>query len=58
MYLLLRQGYVLSGITSNENLFRVASLSSSRAISVDLREWGWEIDSRVGCRLNELDIFS
>jgi hypothetical protein len=58
VYLLLRQGNVLRRITSDENLFRVTSLSSSRAVSVDLGEWGREIDSCIGCRLDELDILS
>lgn len=56
VYLPLRHGNVLRRVSGDEDLLRVSTLGSSRAVSVDLRKGRWEVDSRVRCRLDKLDI--
>ena len=58
MYLLFGHGYILWRVSGDEYLFWIASLSTSRAISINLRKRGREVDGRVGCRLDELDVLS
>lgn len=54
----LRQFDVLWCLASNENLLGVPSRGSNGAVSIDLREWWWEVDSCVSSRLDELDVLS
>jgi hypothetical protein len=50
----LRNGF--GALARDEDLLRVSALSIERAVAVRLRE-GWrEVDCRVRCRLNELDV--
>lgn len=57
MYLLLRQCYARRIFSRDEDFFRVSSLSATWTVFVDLREWRREVDSSIGSRFNELDVF-
>ncbi len=56
--LCLSHGDVLRSFASDEDLLWVSSLCSWVAVSIDLREWWWEVDGGIGSRLNELDVLS
>jgi hypothetical protein len=58
MNLLLGHSNILWRVSCDEYLFRITSLGTSRAISIDLRERGRKVDCCVSCRLDELDVLS
>lgn len=53
--LALGQLNVLGILSGDVNLVLIPALGSRGAVSVRLRKW-WEVDGRVRCRLNKLDV--